>query len=31
VSWQVASQQASEDVISAASGSVGAPPPAPAP
>jgi hypothetical protein len=29
VSWQVASQQAREDVISAAAGSVNAPPPAP--
>jgi hypothetical protein len=29
VSWQAASQQAREDVISAASGSVGAPPPSP--
>lgn len=29
VSWQVASQQAREDVISAAAGSVGAPPPTP--
>jgi hypothetical protein len=29
VSWQAASQQAREDVISAAAGSVNAPPPAP--
>jgi hypothetical protein len=29
VSWQIASQQASEDVISATSGSVAAPAPVP--
>jgi hypothetical protein len=32
VSWQIASQQASgDDVISAASGNLGAPPPSPVP